>query len=79
MNFPLGKLLAALTFGFGAIAAPAALILLEAADMPRPEMHDPTYARALLAQGRLAWKDQQIASGSSVLRGDQALEPGSGD
>ena len=79
MNFPLGRLVMALAFGFGAIAAPAALILIEAADMPRPEMHDPTYARALLAQGRLVWEDQQIASGSSVPRGDQALEPGSGD
>ena len=79
MKSALGKLLVALGFGCGAIVAPATLILIEAANTPRPEMHDPAYVRTLLAQGRLAWEDQQTASGTSAVRGHQAPEPGSGD
>ena len=79
MKFPLRKLLTALAFGFGAIAAPAALVLIEAAKTPQPEMRDPAYARTLLAQGRLAWEDQQATAGGSALRGHNRPEPGSGD
>ena len=79
MKFPLRKLLTALAFGFGAIAAPAALVLFEAANVPQPEMRDPAYARTLLAQGRLVWEDQQPTAGGSALRGYNTFEPGSGD
>ena len=79
MKFPFRKLLTALVFGFGAIAAPAALVFIEAANVPQPEMRDPAYARTLLAQGRLAWEEQQATSGGSALRGYNRPEPGSGD
>jgi hypothetical protein len=79
MNFPLRKLLTALAFGFGAIAAPAALVLIEGANAPQPEMRDPAYTRTLLAQGRLVWEDQQATAGGSALRGYNTREPGSGD
>ena len=69
----------ALAFGFGAIAAPAALILMEAANAPQPEVRDPAYARTLLSQGRLAWEDQQATAGGSAVRGYNAPEPASGD
>jgi hypothetical protein len=73
------KLLIALAFGFGAIAAPAALIIIEAANAPQPELRNAAYARALLSQGRLAWEDQQATAGGSALRDYNAPEPGSGD
>jgi hypothetical protein len=79
MKFPLRKLLMALVFGFGAIATPAALVLIEAANAPQPEMRDPAYVRTLLAQGRLVWEDQQATAGGSALRGYNTPEPGSGD
>ena len=79
MKFPLRKLLTALVFGFGAIATPAALVLIEAANAPQPEMRDPAYVRTLLAQGRLVWEDQQATAGGSALRDYNAPEPGSGD
>jgi hypothetical protein len=58
------KLLIALAFGFGAIAAPAALIIIDAANAPQPELRNAAYARALL-QGRLAWDDQQSTAARS--------------
>jgi len=73
------KLLMALAFGFGAIAAPAALIIIEAANAPQPELRNAAYARTLLAQGRLVWEDQQATAGGSALRGYNTPEPGSGD
>ena len=79
MKFRFRKLLTALVFGFGAIAAPAALVFIEAANVPQPEMRDPAYARTLLAQGRLVWEDQQPTAGGSALRGYNTSEPGSGD
>jgi len=73
------KLLIALAFGFGAIAAPAALIIIEAANAPQPELRNAAYARALLSQGRLAWDDQQNTAGRSGETGYETPEPGSGD
>jgi hypothetical protein len=65
MKLVFRKLLMASVFGFGAMAAPAALIIIEAANAPQPELRNPAYARALLSQGRLAWDDQQNTVGSS--------------
>jgi len=79
MKLAFRKLLVALVFGFGAMAAPAALIIIEAANAPQPELRNPAYARTLLAQGRLAWEDQQATAGPSGETGYQAPEPGSGD
>jgi hypothetical protein len=79
MDFSFRKLLLALALGFAAMAAPAALLLMDAAKAPRPEMRDPAYARTLLAQGRLVWEDQQPTAGGSALRGYNTSEPGSGD
>jgi hypothetical protein len=79
MRLPVRKLLMALAFGFGAIALPATLIVIEAAKTPRPELHDAAYARTLLSQGRLAWQyDQQATVGGSTVRGVELNEPGSG-
>ena len=78
MNVTVRKLLFALAFSFAAIIAPAALLLIDAANAPRPEVHDPAYARTLLAQGRLAWENQQASASGSTL-GDNAPEPGSGE
>ena len=72
------KLLIALAFGFGAIAVPAALIIIEAANAPQPELRNAAYARALLSQGRLAWDDQQSTAARSGESGHQAPESGSG-
>jgi hypothetical protein len=79
MKLSLGKVLVALGFGFGAIAAPAAFVLIEATTASPPEVRDVAYARTLLRQGRLAWEDQQTASGASTVRGYQEPEPGSGN
>jgi len=79
MDFPLPRLLLAVAFGFGGMAAPAALVLIEAANAPRPEVHDPAYARNLLTQGRLTWESDQASAGGSTLRGDHAPDLGSGD
>ena len=69
----------ALAFGFGAVAAPAALIMFEAARTPRPELHDAAYARSLLSQGRLAWEDQPAIAGGSTPRDLAVPEAGSGN
>ena len=70
------KLLMSLAFGFGAVAVPATLIIFEAANTPRPEMHDAAYARSLLNQGRLAWQDQRAMAGGSAVRGFELPESG---
>jgi hypothetical protein len=73
------KLLMALAFGLGAVALPAALIMFEAANRPRPEMHDAAYVRALLHETRLVWEDQRAMAGSSSTAAGIGLpEPGSG-
>ena len=69
----------ALAFGLGALAVPAALIMFEAANMPRPEMHDAAYVRALLQETRLVWEDQRAMAGSSRMAPGIGLpDPGSG-
>jgi hypothetical protein len=78
MKLVFRKLLIALAFGFGAMAAPAALIIIEAANAPQPEVRNPVEARTLLSQGRLAWDDQQTTAGRSGNSGYQGPEPGSG-
>ena len=78
MGLPLRNLLMALGFGFGAIALPAALAVLEVATTPCPELHDAAYARALLSQARLAWEDQRATAGGSPLSID-VPDPASGD
>ena len=79
MKLVFRKLLMASVFGFGAMAAPAALIIIEAANAPQPELRNAAYARALLSQGRLVWEDQQATAGGSALRDYNRPEPGSGD
>ena len=78
MKLVFRKLLMASVFGFGAMAAPAALIIIEAANAPQPELRNAAYARALLSQGRLAWDDQQSTAAKSGESGYQAPESGSG-
>ena len=79
MKLVFRKLLMASVFGFGAMAAPAALIVIEAANAPQPELRNPAYARAFMSQGRLAWDDQQNTAGRSGETGYETPEPGSGD
>jgi hypothetical protein len=78
MRLPVRKLLMALAFGCGAAAAPATLIVIEAAKTPRPELHDAAYARALLREARLAWEDQRSMAGGSTPRGFGAPDPALG-
>ena len=79
MRLPVRQLLMVLAFGFGAIAAPATLIVFEAAKTPRPELHDAAYARALLREARLAWEDQRAMAGGSAPRGFEVADPGAGN
>ena len=79
MKLVFRKLLMASVFGFGAMAAPAALIIIESANAPQPELRNAAYARALLSQGRLTWDDQQSTAARSGESGYQAPESGSGD
>jgi hypothetical protein len=75
----LQKLLMTLGFGLGAVAVPAALIMFDAANMPRPEMHGAAYVRALLHETRLVWEDQRAMAGSSrTAPGIGLPDPGSG-
>jgi len=79
MRLPHRQLLLALAFGFGAVAAPAAILMFEASKTPRPELHDAAYARSLLSQGRLAWEDQRAMAGGSAVRGSEVADPGAGN
>jgi hypothetical protein len=72
------KLLMTMAFGIGAVAIPATLIMFEAVNTPRPEMHDAVYVRALLHETRLAWEDQRAMAGSSTGPGVGLPEPRSG-
>jgi hypothetical protein len=78
MTLPIRKLVLALAFGLSAVAPRAALIGFEAAQTPRPEMHDAAHVRALLHETRLAWEDQRAVAGESAVRGLSVPEPGSG-
>jgi hypothetical protein len=73
------RLIVALGFGFGALAAPAALIMFEAVNTPRPELRDPAGVRALLHETRLAWEDQRAMTGTSAAPEFGLPEAGSGD
>jgi hypothetical protein len=78
MPLPIGKLVLALALGLTAAAAPAAFIVFEAANTPRPDKHDAAYVRALLRETHLAWEDQRAMAGGSAFRGLAVPEPGSG-
>jgi hypothetical protein len=78
MRLLLRRLTLALAFGSGALAAPAAIILIEAAHAPRPELRDAASARALLRETRLAGEEHRAMAGGSALRGLTVPEPGSG-
>lgn len=73
------RLILALAFGLGALAAPAAIVFIEAANTPRPELRDLAYTRALLRETRLAWEDQRETTGGSALRGVEVSDPGAGN
>jgi hypothetical protein len=79
MRLPLRKMLMALVVGFGATLAPATLIIIEAANTPRPELRDLAYTRALLRETRLAWEDQRETTGGSAVRSVEVSDPGAGN
>jgi hypothetical protein len=88
MKSPWRELAIGAAFVFGAVAAPAIVVIPEAVNTPRLESHDAAYARALLRETRLARddrqaedrqaEDRQATTGGSMPRG---LQPGpqSGD
>jgi hypothetical protein len=83
MKSPWRELAIGVAFVFGAVAAPAIVMIPEAVNTPRLESHDAAYARALLREARVVRddrqaEDRQAIAGGSLVRGLEP-EPRSGD
>jgi hypothetical protein len=79
MTLPWRELTLSVAFVCGAVAAPAALIVPQVINPPRPALHDAAYARDLLREARSGREDKTAIAGSSAVRCVDQGQPGSGD
>jgi hypothetical protein len=75
MRSPWRQLTIGAVFVFGAVAAPAIVVIPEALNTPRVESHDAAYARALLRETRVARDDRQAEDRQAIAGGSRSRGP----
>jgi hypothetical protein len=75
MKSPWRELSIGAVFVFGAVAAPAIVVIPDALNTPRVESHDAAYARALLRETRVARDDRQAEDRQAIAGGSRARGP----